>query len=142
MDLEKHDLQDNTTPVNIDRQNIEYVPAKKPKYWAAFFSGLGVSVLIAIVLATISIWLEYEYTIVVFIGLGIVGGAIRHFISKPSISAAFIGLILCPLCYLLYNFIMSMFGYSYEEGSSFWFLLIGSAVYGGFMGIKDFDKED
>ncbi len=149
MDLEKHNeesqqiLQSDESQQNIE-QNTEYVYAEKPKYWKAFFAGLGITVLVAIILALLAIWLEYEFLIAVIIGVGLVGAAIRHFIPKPSISAAFIGAVLCPLCYLLYFGILTMQGYSYAEDAdiTFWLMLIGSAIYGGYLGFKNSDNVD
>ena len=64
-----------------------------------------------------------------------VGFAVKNFVPEHSIGGAIIGAIICPLTYFLYQFIMAVYGYTYEEDgeSTFWILLIGSAIYGAYI---------
>jgi hypothetical protein len=129
---------------NIDKatgvsQEINQVPApKKPQYLTAFLAGLGVSVVVAIALAAIGIWLESEFILVLIIGAVLVGIVIHKFVPNKSIGGAILGAILCPATYFMYQIFMAMFGYYYEDGdSTFWLMLAGSFVYGAYMGYNN-----
>jgi hypothetical protein len=117
-------------------------PEKQPQLLMAFLAGLGASVIVGGVLALLGILLEAEYIIFLIIGGIIVGLAITHFVPHKSIGGAVIGFILCPITYVLYQFIMNLNGYEYEKDGNFtfWFSLIGSAIYGAYMGYNK--KED
>ena len=116
-------------------------PEKQPQLLMAFLAGLGASVIVGGVFALLGILLEAEYIIFLIIGGIIVGLAITHFVPHKSIGGAVIGFILCPVTYFLYQFIMLLNGYEYEKDGkfTFWFLLIGSAIYGAYMG---YNKKD
>ncbi len=108
---------------------------KELNYLMAVLAGLGVSIIVAIVLAAIGIWLESEFAIVLIIGAILVGAVIHKFVPNKSIAGAIIGAILCPTTYFLYQVFMAMFGYYYEDGDTiFWIMLVGSFFYGAYMG--------
>lgn len=120
---------------NLNSTNSGNSPAGKPKYGLAFFAGLGVSVLVGVILAVLGIWLEQEYALALILGAIAVAGTIHCFVPQKTIAGAVIGAILCPATYLIYQFIMAIYGYYYEDGDSmFWFMLIGSAILGAWWG--------
>ena len=108
---------------------------KKPQYLIALLAGLGVSVVVAIALAAVGIWLEAEYILVLIVGAILVGAVIRLFVPARSIVGAIIGAILCPATYFLYQVFIAIFRY-YNEGGDSTFLvddgrrLIIRCVYG------------
>ena len=104
-------------------------------YIMALLAGLGVSVIVAAILAVIGIATESEYAVVLGIGAAIVGCVVRRFVPPQSIGGALIGALLCPLTYVIYQLILAMFGYSYEKDGdiTYWILLIGSVVFGAYI---------
>jgi MFS family permease len=131
---------DDTTQ-QIDAGGTYQAPENKPNYTMAFLAGLGASVLVGIALAAIGIWLESEYMLALCIGAVIVATVIGRFVPRKSIGGAIIGAILTPATYFIYQSIMAFYGYSYEKDGDtwFWFLLIGSAVFGAYMGYNNND---
>ena len=111
-------------------------PEKKPQFLMAFLAGFGTSVIVGVILALFGIWLEAEYMLILIIGAIIVGCVITNFVPHKSIGGALIGMILCPATYFIYQMIMAFNGYEYEKDgeSTFWLLLIGSALWGAYMG--------
>ena len=128
---------------NINNNNLNFNESsssedKKPKYLLAFFAGLGVSIIVAIIMALVGMWLETEFILVLALGAVIVSVTIHHFVPQNSKIGAVIGAILCPATYFLYQFIMAIFGYFYVDGgNTFWWMLIGSVVLGAWMGYND-----
>ena len=123
---------------NPDPVGVNQTPVEKTKYGLAFFAGLGVSVLVGIIWAVLGIWLESEYWLVLILGAAAVAVTIHCFVPQNSIAGAVIGAVLCPTAYLIYQFIMAIYGYYYEEGDSmFWIMLIGSAILGAWMGYNN-----
>ena len=115
-------------------QNI--VGPEKNNYFLAILAGSCASVLVAICLSILGIWLEAEYWYALAFGATIVGVAIRNFVSHKSIFGAVIGIILCPATYFLYQIIMASHGYCYEKDGdiTFWFVLCISVLAGGYLG--------
>ena len=74
-----------------------------PKYWAAFFAGLGVSIVVAIILAAITIWLESEYDLIVILGLLVASWPIRHFVPRYSLFGAVMGAVVSSNLFYLSN---------------------------------------
>lgn len=131
---------DKATEVSQQINNTPY--PQRPQYLTAFLAGLGVSVVVAIALAAIGIWLETEYIIALIIGAVLVGVVIHKFVPSKSIGGAILGAILCPTTYFLYQVFMAMFGYYYEGGdNTFWFMLVGSFIYGAYMGYNNDNDE-
>lgn len=123
---------------NINNDLLNNSSPKKPNYFMASLAGLGASVLVAIALAAIGIWLEAEYLLVLALGAVLVGVVIHNFVPNRSIAGAILGAILCPATYFLYQVFMAMFGYYYEGGdNTFWLMLAGSFVYGAYMGYNN-----
>lgn len=109
---------------------------KKTQFLMAFLAGFGTSVIVGVILALFGMWLEAEYMLILIIGAIIVGCVITNFVPHKSIGGALIGMILCPATYFIYQMIMAFNGYEYEKDgeSTFWLLLIGSALWGAYMG--------
>lgn len=139
--MENYNLDKLNNPTSEAQNAQESTPEpQKPKYGIAILCGLGASVLVAIVLAVIGIVTESEYIIALVFGAVLVGLAVRNFVPAHTIGGAVIGAVLCPLTYFLYQMFMAMFGYYYVDGdSTFWFLLIGSVIYGAYIG---YHKDD
>lgn len=124
--LKKPELEDCT---------LEPQPETKPNYLMAFLAGLGTSVIVAIILAILAMWLEAEYWYALIIGATLVGAAIHSFVPKNSPIGGLLGGILCPATYFIYQEIMAFNGYAYEdEGYTFWWMLGGSFIIGLFLG--------
>lgn len=123
---------------NPNSTNVGNTSSEQPKYGLAFFAGLGVSVIVGIILAVLGIWLESESVLALTLGALAVAGTIHCFVPQNSKIGAIIGAILCPTAYLIYQFIMAIYGYYYEDGDSyFWFMLIGSVILGAWMGYNN-----
>ena len=123
---------------NVNNDLLGKSGEKKPNYMMAALAGLGVSVLVAIALAAIGIFLEAEYIIALIIGAVLVGVVIHNFVPNKSIGGAILGAILCPATYFLYQVFMAMFGYYYEgNDNTFWWMLAGSFIYGAYMGYNN-----
>lgn len=70
-----------------------------------------------------------------FFGAIAVGVTIRYFVPEESIIGAVIGAVLCPATYLLYQFIVVVFGYYYADNPDFfWWMLGGSVLAGAYFG--------
>lgn len=128
---------------NINLNNLQS-PSNTPRqdnsqYTKAFFASLGVALVVAIVEAIIAMIFEAEYMLVLIIGAIVVGFPIRSLVESNTVKGAIIGAICCPLTYFLYQIILAMFGYYYENSGEleFWLLLIGSAVYGAYIGYNN-----
>lgn len=106
----------------------------------AILAGFGASVLVAMALAAIGILFKAEYLLVLCLGAGLVGLVIHNFVPNRSIAGAVLGAILCPATYYIYQLFMALFGYYYEEGGDlFLWMLVGSVVYGAYMGYRDYE---
>jgi len=120
---------------NVNNDLLGKSGDEKPNYMMAALAGLGISVLVAIALAAIGIWLETEYALALIIGAVLIGMVIRNFVPSESIGGAVLGAILCPATYFLYQSFMAIFGYAYESNDNiFWWVLAGSFIYGAYMG--------
>lgn len=124
--------QYNIDNINTDERNAT---PQKPRYIPAILAGLVASVVVAFILAFIGRIFEAEYWYALAFGIAIVGIAIKFFVPSHTVGGALIGAILCPLTYILYQVIMGCWGYYYAEDGefTFWFMLIGSAILGGWM---------
>lgn len=133
--MSEYNINNNNLYFNEDSSSDE---EKKTKYLLAFFAGLGVSIIVAIIMALLGIWLESECILVLALGAVIVSVTIHHFVPQNSKIGAVTGAVLCPVTYFLYQFIMAMFGYYYEDGgNTFGWMLIGSVVFVAWMGYND-----
>ena len=128
---------------NINLNNLQS-PSNTPRqdnsqYTKAFFASLGVALVVAIVEAIIAMIFGAEYMLVLIIGAVVVGFPIRSLVESNTVKGAIIGAICCPLTYFLYQIILAMLGYYYENSGEleFWLLLIGSAVYGAYIGYNN-----
>lgn len=129
---------------NINNNNLNFnngsssEEGKNSKYLLAFFVGLGVSIIVSIIMALLGMWLESEYILILVLGAAVVSVTIHQFVPQNSKIGAVIGAVLCPATYFLYQFIMAVFGWYYEDGGNkFWWMLIGSVVLGAWMGYND-----
>lgn len=109
-------------------------------YIKTLFVGLGVGLIVAVILAVIGIWLESEYIFALMVGVGIVGTTIRYYLPKNSFGGALIGVIVCSATYFIYQLIMALFDYYYEEGESYFWIMLGvSVIFGAWAG---YNRED
>lgn len=124
---------------NIDNNILGKSSEKNQNYLMATLAGFGTSVLVAIALTAIGIWLEAEYILILVIGAVLVGVVIHNFVPNNH-DRSYTWAILCPATYILYQVFMVMFGYSYEENDNyFWWMLAGSFIYGSYMGYNNED---
>ena len=136
---------DINKPENQEQNNIDFEPQSEepePHYWKAFLAGAIACIVVACILAIIGIWRETEYWWALIIGASVVAFAIKLYVPHQSVGGALIGAILCPLTYVIYQYIMSLFGYSYESdgAATFGIILIVSVVVGAWLGYNDFDE--
>jgi len=130
---------------NPEENNIEFEPQpeeQEPHYKKAFLAGAITCLVVASILALIGIWSEAEYWWALIIGAWVVAFAIKLYVPHQSGGGALIGAILCPLTYVIYQFIMALFGYSYASDgtTTFWITLLVSIVVGAWLGYNDFDE--
>lgn len=123
---------------NIDKatgvsQEINQVPPpKNPQYLTAFLVGLVVSFVVAIALAAIDIWHEFEWLLVLITG-AILVRIIHNFLPTKSIGGAIIVAILCSATFFMYQIFDPMIGLFYEDGgSTSWWFLVVAFVYGAY----------
>ena len=102
----------------------------------AILAGLGVSISVAIALTAIGILFGAEYEILLIIGAVLVSAVIYKFVpNNKSIFRAVIVAILYPTTYFLYQVFIGMFGYYTENVDGvFWPILVGSSIFGAFIG--------
>lgn len=130
---------------NPEEKNIEFEPQPEepePHYGKAFLAGTIAAIIVASILALVGIWLEAEYWWALLLGASVVAFAIKLFVPHQSGGGALIGGILCPSTYLIYQFILSLFGCSYSSDgtATFWIILIISIFVGAWMGYNDYDE--
>lgn len=131
--MSEYNIDKNTNRFEETTSFVE----EKPKYLIAILAGLGASIVVSIILAVIGIWLETEYMLVLAFGIAVVAGIIHIFVPENSFVGALIGAILCPTTYFLYQLIMAIFGYYYEDGSTFWVMLVVSIILGAWLGYNN-----
>lgn len=127
----------NINEINKFNENTSPGRDEKSKYLIALLAGMGVSVIVGIIWAVIGIWLETEYMLVLGIGVAVIAGTIHFCVPENSIIGAIIGAILCPATYLIYQFIMALYGYYYEDNYTFWLMLVGSFIAGAWFGYNN-----
>lgn len=119
--------------------------SRKNNHFLGLLAGIGVGIMTAIVLAVITILLESEYIYLDIIAILAVGYVVSRFVPNKSGMGIITGAISCGVMYFLYSMICLSYGYWYEDGNyMFWICLIGSIIYGGYMGYKGksgFDSE-
>ncbi len=119
--------------------------SRKNNHFLGLLAGVGVGIAAAVVLAVITILLEAEYYILDIIAILAVGYVISRFVPNESGMGFITGAISCGVMYFLFSMICLSYGYWYEDGNyMFWICLIGSIIYGGYMGYKGksgFDSE-
>lgn len=132
--------------MNTDHNKLNNIPEfntqiTMPSYGKAVLAGIGTSIVVAGLLAFITILLEAEYVIVLCIAASLVAFPIQSFVPKNSFRGAMIGGILCPLTYFAYRIIFSIAGYYFESEGEYTLLmtLIVSCAFGSYLG---YNKED
>lgn len=131
---------------NPEENNVEFEPQPEepePRYGKAVLSGAIACLVVASILALIGILCEAEYWWALVIGASVVAFAIKLHVPHQSGGGALIGAILCPLTYLIYQFIMALFGYYYESDgtTTFWIILLLSIGVGAWMGYNNYDED-
>lgn len=97
--------------------------------------GAIAAVVVALLWAGLSIWLESEYSAVMAIGMCLIGGAVRITVPEKSVLGAIVALVLCPAAVVIYSIMLESFGYEYSDGDTqkYW-LLIFAAIAGAYIG--------
>ena len=90
--------------------------------------GAIAAVVVALLWAGLSIWMEGEYSGVMAVGLLLIGGAI-------------VALVMCPAAVAVYSIMLESFGYEYSDGDTTnYVLLIFAAIAGAFIGYNKPEK--
>lgn len=98
--------------------------------------GAIAAVVIALIWAGLSIWMESEYSAVMAIGMCLIGGAVRMTVPEKSVLGAIVALVLCPAAVAIYSIMLESFGYEYSDGDTTqkYALLIFAAIAGAYIG--------
>ncbi|MFA6883812.1 MAG: hypothetical protein WCQ55_01715 [Paludibacteraceae bacterium] len=88
---------------NSNAENVSDQGQKQPKYFLAFIAGFGASIIIAIILSLLAIWLETEYWYALAFGAVLVSLPIKYIVPNFSIVGGIMGFIFCPFTYFLYQ---------------------------------------
>ena len=103
--------------------------------------GAIAAVVVAIILAGLSIWLESEYAAIMSIGLCLIGGAVRMTVPEKSVLGAIVALVLCPAAVAIYSIMLESFGYEYSDGDTQKYVwLIFGAIAGAYVGYNKPEK--
>lgn len=109
---------------------------RKNRHLLALLSGLGIGLLIGIIIAVLSIVFKREISILVYIGIGLVGITVNKFAPNKSLMGFITGAISCGFMMLSYLFVLGLAGYWYEDGSDLWITTGIAIIFGGIMGYK------
>ena len=104
--------------------------------------GAIAAVVIALIWAGLSIWMESEYSAVMAIGMCLIGGAVRMTVPEKSVLGAIVALVLCPAAVAVYSIMLESFGYEYSDGDTTqkYVLLIFAAIAGACIGYNKPEK--
>lgn len=104
--------------------------------------GAIAAVVIALLLAGLSIWLESEYALIMSFGLVLIGVAVRMTVPEKSVLGAIVALVMCPAAVVVYSIMLESFGYEYSDGDTTqkYVLLIFAAIAGAFIGYNKPEK--
>lgn len=103
--------------------------------------GAIAAVVIALIWAGLSIWMESEYAAVMGIGMCLIGGAVRMTVPEKSVLGAIVALVLCPAAVAVYSIMLESFGYEYSDGDTQKYVwLIFAAIAGAFIGYNKPEK--
>lgn len=118
---------------------------KKNNHILGLLAGIGVGIVVAILLAVITILVKAEYYVLDICAILVVGYIISRFVPNKSGMGFITGALSCGIMYFSYSIICLFAGYWYDDGDyMFWIGLIGSIIYGGIMGYRgksEFDTE-
>lgn len=103
--------------------------------------GAIAAVVIALLLAGLSIWLESEYALIMSFGLVLIGGAVRMTVPEKSVLGAIVALVMCPAAVVVYSIMLESFGYEYSDGDTQKYVwLIFGAIAGAYIGYNKPEK--
>ncbi len=103
--------------------------------------GAITAVVVALIWAGLSIWMEGEYSGVMAVGLLLIGGAVRMTVPEKSVLGAIVALVMCPAAVAVYSIMLESFGYEYSDGDTTnYVLLIFAAIAGAFIGYNKPEK--
>lgn len=103
--------------------------------------GAIAAVVIALIWAGLSIWMESEYSAVMAIGMCLIGGAVRITVPEKSVLGAIVALVLCPAAVAVYSIMLESFGYEYSDGDTQKYVwLIFGAIAGAYVGYNKPEK--
>jgi len=106
------------------------------RHLLGLLAGIGTGIVVGLILAGVGILIKSESTFVVLLGLMLVGFVVSRLVPNKSAMGIITGGLSCIITFFAYQLFLNMFGYSYEDNSSFWIMLAVAAVYGGYMGYK------
>lgn len=103
--------------------------------------GAITAVVVALIWAGLSIWLESEYAAIMALGMALIGGAVRVTVPEKSVLGAIVALVLCPAAVAVYSIMLESFGYEYSDGDTTKYVwLIFGAIAGAYIGYNKPEK--
>lgn len=97
--------------------------------------GAIAAVVVALLWAGLSIWMESEYAAIMALGMALIGGAVRMTVPEKSVLGAIVALVLCPAAVAVYSIMLEGFGYEYSDGDTMKYMwLIFGAIIGAYLG--------
>lgn len=103
--------------------------------------GAITAVVVALIWAGLSIWMESEYAAIMALGMALIGGAVRMTVPEKSVLGAMVALVLCPAAVAVYSIMLEGFGYEYSDGDTTKYVwLIFGAIAGAFIGYNKPEK--
>lgn len=106
------------------------------RHLLGMLAGIGTGIVVGLILAGIGALFQDEYTLVVILGLMLVGFVVSRLVPNKSAMGAITGGLSCAVAFFAYQLFLGLFGYSYAENSTFWIMLVVAVIYGGSMGYK------
>lgn len=140
-------MEENKLDQIYEKQNNmsenEKHPKREKSLLKAILLGLGVGILVALILMGIAALAKHEYYIVIVLGIMAEAYILQRFVPNKIVGAC-LGIVLCAGTFLLYQFLMAFFGYSYvEDAETQFYIGLGmSALLGGIYGYRGIDGLD
>ena len=103
--------------------------------------GAIAAVVVALIWAGLSIWMESEYAAIMALGMALIGGAVRMTVPEKSVLGAIVALVMCPAAVAVYSIMLESFGYEYSDGDTTKYVwLIFGAIAGAYIGYNKPEK--
>lgn len=115
------------------------------KYMVGFLTGLGLSLVLAGIVAAISIWMESVYSWLVVIATFVIGLTVQGVSNRRGFVTALMSAICGAFAVVVFTIIMEAQGYCWDDGTSIsddmtLYMILG-ALLCGWAGWKNFDND-